>query len=201
MGTILKSRYQPNGRRTLVKGYQAEPGSNLCSHDGECLDAGAQCVHWDANVGSSVLPLAHGALLEAYCGCVQKQCQWFTQPRPSIHAEFKTIDVEGWPERLRMNREDLELAVGGSFPDELKRCFVDHLKQLPQRITLRVEQKRDRRTQNGTVSGASSDDVAHCIERLFPIVQVPLNLVTDEELAKSPIALRTTILVNVKMTP
>src|SRR5690606_37182639 len=57
------------------------------SHDGDCLTAdGGRCVRWDSRLLDESLDRGH-PLFDAYCGCVQKQCQWFTQPRPAIHLE------------------------------------------------------------------------------------------------------------------
>jgi hypothetical protein len=199
VGSILHSRYKPNARRTPVSKHRMDPGTEACAHDGDCLTVGdGRCVRWDSELGQ--IRGVRAGLLEAYCGCVQKQCQWFTQPRPAIHVNIKTRDLEGWPGRLPIDREDMHYAMGGYVQGEIERCFVNHLKQLPQTIVLSVEQKRDRERQTGHVKGAPQE-VAQCIERMFPSVSVNLGEITDAELAQHPITLTATFVVSVKTVP
>ena len=84
--------------------------------------------------------------------------------------------------------------------EEVRRCFVNDLKQLPRRIVFSVEQKRDRDQQTGNVKGAPAK-VAACLEQLSPSVSVSLRDVTDPELAQHPITFEATIDVSVRTIP
>lgn len=79
------------GHRTLRDDLSA----GRCTHAGDCVRAGCgnHCEAWYHPVHGANCP-GFGELADAYCGCVEGRCAWFTQPETAqLRARAK---VEGW---------------------------------------------------------------------------------------------------------
>lgn len=197
-----ESRYRPGAKRNLVPGYGALPGTNLCSHDGECLvvEGWDRCIRWDTNqvlVGGYAIPDVMSA---AYCGCVEGQCQWFTQTRRVVQVKLRSVKLKGWPARLPIDRRDLERDAISSFHEDVRLCFAEDVGALPRRISVNLFLKRNRDEQTGTIHGAPAQ-VASCIKYQFPYTSFSLEGVTDAELEASPVSVEAIFDVSAAIVP
>jgi hypothetical protein len=81
-----RAGYRAGRQRTPVFGRQRQQEPN-CSHDGECIDSGCGygCLSVRAREDPSIAalclrdPKSDAALADAFCGCVEGSCRWFTQ--------------------------------------------------------------------------------------------------------------------------
>lgn len=81
----FQSRLFPSAPRYARNPERAQPlpvarPENACVHDGECVTTGCGngCGRWDVDHGSGTC-LYYTTLSQAFCGCVENQCRWFTQ--------------------------------------------------------------------------------------------------------------------------
>ncbi len=122
-------------------------GSGSCTHAGDCVRAGCgnHCDVWYQPVYGANCP-AFNELSDAYCGCVQGKCAWFTQPE--IVQLSAQVDVDNWQggiprqeapqpqtaaelfaRRLSdqwMSRQMRRLAPSGPLPNQLEFSFTWH---------------------------------------------------------------------------
>jgi hypothetical protein len=122
-------------------------GSGSCTHAGDCVRAGCgnNCDAWYQPVYGARCP-AFSDLSDAYCGCLQGQCTWFTQPETvQLSAQVDVDDWEGaiprqeapqpqtaaelFARRLSdqwMSRQLRRLAPRGALPKQLEFSFTWH---------------------------------------------------------------------------
>jgi hypothetical protein len=75
-GCLSESAYRRNGPRHALRS-----GRGVCEHDGDCYQDGEcdSCESRFEQISSLVCENFHRFPADAYCGCVDKHCGWFTQ--------------------------------------------------------------------------------------------------------------------------
>ncbi len=151
---IIDPNYKPNLPRnttTIAPIWSSGPTDEQCDHDGDCEagSCGNDCQHWTSPESQFGTCAGDPSLSEAFCGCVAKHCQWFTQPRQRLTIDlWNVIDVKpdpipkdgphGW------EGYDLEKDVGWRrVRAKLVGCYKQQIRALPQRLrlTFRVDQR------------------------------------------------------------
>jgi hypothetical protein len=123
-----------------------ELGAGTCNADGDCVRAGCgnHCEAWQEEPHGANCP-AYTALDDAYCGCVDNRCSWFTQtPHVSVQAQ---VQVRGWVTPSHEDGRDLDsgevvfeqLFEGPWFRRQLERALT-----------------QDAATRGGATTGAKS---------------------------------------------
>lgn len=131
-----------------------------CAHAGDCVRAGCgnHCDAWYQPVYGANCP-GFRELADAYCGCVEGRCAWFTQPETAqLHAR---AEVQGWqgaiprqppPQPATANelfehrladdwmlRQMQRLAAGRTLPKHIEFSFTWHPQSRVTGLTLRAD--------------------------------------------------------------
>lgn len=160
------------------------PARLTCGHDGDCVPG---CLVWrDRRAGQPAAGVLHGALLDAYCGCVEGTCQYFESARPLVKVRFEG-EVLDWgehpspdPRRYLVGFGDGQQVVAARLERKdmvrhMTRCFLGHEGELPRAIefSMRIPRHRDARAVDVRLKTATSSEAERCVlsvlkEQKFP---------------------------------